>query len=294
VDRLLHSTYTFPLFEREARIGRNILALRGDLCGGFLFIKLKLPETKARRSNKLKGVGGLNLSNPMNRINLLQPSCATRIAKARTGRQRPFEAGINVQVRVEDLVIPTYLPAVPDKNPMFWRNAFIRAAAQGVPVLHGPHRGKPVDRKWKAVWIENEFIRRWCCRKSAPHPRVADKTNGYDLIYNQPVIKPRSWASPAVDFRWIEFNCRSIIGRNLSAVDSKSKNTRRLEDHLVQRSRSNGAHERHARHLSDPGRAYLELKVRAYNARIRANLSLWANVATRFTEPIRVFSADVY
>ena len=40
------------------------------------------------------------------------------------------------------------------------KNACIRAAAaKCIPALHGLHRGKSVDPKWKAVWIKNKFLR---------------------------------------------------------------------------------------------------------------------------------------
>ena len=66
-----------------------------------------------------------------------------------------------MQVRVEDLVIPTYLPAPPDKNPMFLEKRVYQGSSGKVYPLPFTDRiaEKPVDRKWKAVWIENEFIR---------------------------------------------------------------------------------------------------------------------------------------
>ena len=62
-----------------------------------------------------------------------------------------------MQVRVEDLVIPTYLPAPPDKNPMFLEKRVYQGSSGKVyPLpLHGSHRGETggpemegrVDRK---------------------------------------------------------------------------------------------------------------------------------------------------
>ena len=50
---------------------------------------------------------------------------------------------------------------------------------------------KPVDRKWKAVWLENEFLRVLVLPEIGGRIHaIQDKTNGYDLIYHQPVIKP--------------------------------------------------------------------------------------------------------
>ena len=66
-----------------------------------------------------------------------------------------------VEVRVEDLVIPTYLPAPPDKNPMFLEKRVYQGSSGKVYPLPFTDRiaEKPVDRTWKAVWIENEFLR---------------------------------------------------------------------------------------------------------------------------------------
>src|SRR5437016_6203290 len=78
------------------------------------------PKPKARRSNKLKGSWWIEFPTPMNRINLVQSSRATRIREARPASGNGHsKVASTVQVRVEDLVIPTYLPAPPDKNPMF-------------------------------------------------------------------------------------------------------------------------------------------------------------------------------
>jgi hypothetical protein len=56
------------------------------------------------------------------------------------------------------------------------------------------------------------------------------------------------------------------------------------------------AHERHARRLPASGRAYLELKVRAYNRTPFTQTFLWwANVATRVHEAYQsFFPPDVY
>src|SRR5690349_9051463 len=130
----------------------------------------------------------------MNRINLLQASRATRILEGRSpsgnGHTKPVST---VEVRVEDLVIPTYLPAPPDKNPMFLEKRVYQGSSGKVYPLPFTDRiaEKPVDRKWKAVWIENEFLRALVLPEIGGRIHVLqDKTNGYDVLYNQPVIKP--------------------------------------------------------------------------------------------------------
>jgi len=116
-----------------------------------------------------------------------------------------------VQTRVEDLVIPTYLPALPDKNPMFLEKRVYQGSSGKVYPLPFTDRiaENPVARKWKAVWIENEFLRALVLPELGGRIHaLQDKTNGYDLIYNQPVIKPASvglagpWASGGFNFTW--------------------------------------------------------------------------------------------
>ena len=62
---------------------------------------------------------------------------------------------------MEDVVIPTYMPALPDKNPMFLEKRVYQGSSGKVYPLPFTDRiaEKPVDRKWRVVWLENEFLR---------------------------------------------------------------------------------------------------------------------------------------
>ncbi len=96
----------------------------------------------------------------MNRTNIFGIKRKSSGGKLRIRATAAAPAGA-VQVRVEELVIPTYLPAPPDKNPMFLEKRVYQGSSGKVYPLPFTDRiaEKPVDRKWKAVWIENEFIR---------------------------------------------------------------------------------------------------------------------------------------
>src|SRR5678815_253444 len=67
----------------------------------------------------------------------------------------------SVQVRVEQLILPTYLPALPDKNPMFLEKRVYQGSSGKVYPLPFTDRiaDVPVDRWWQGVWIENEYLR---------------------------------------------------------------------------------------------------------------------------------------
>ncbi|HTA31259.1 MAG TPA: DUF5107 domain-containing protein, partial [Candidatus Cybelea sp.] len=207
-----------------------------------------------------------------------------------------------VNVRVEDLVIPTYMPAPPDKNPMFLEKRVYQGSSGKVYPLPFTDRicERPVDRKWKAVWIENEFIRAMVLPEIGGRIHVLqDKTNGYDAIYNQPVIKPAlvglagPWISGGIEFNWPQHHRPATF----LPVDFESEEhpdgskTIWCSDHDPM-CRMKGLHGI----CLHPGRAYLELKVRVFNRTPLTQTFLWwANVATRVHEAYQsFFPPDVY
>lgn len=116
-----------------------------------------------------------------------------------------------VCVREEWLTLPTYEPAAPDKNPMFLERRVYQGSSGNVYPLPFTDRiaEQPTPRKWKAVWIENKFLRVLVLPEIGGRIHaIQDKTNGYDLIYRQEVIKPAlvglagPWVSGGIEFNW--------------------------------------------------------------------------------------------
>jgi tetratricopeptide (TPR) repeat protein len=207
-----------------------------------------------------------------------------------------------VLVRVEDLVIPTYLPASPDKNPMFLEKRVYQGSSGKVYPLPFTDRiaEKPVDRKWKAVWIENEFLRALVLPELGGRIHaLQDKTNGYNLIYNQSVIKPAlvglagPWASGGIEFNWPQHHRPATFLPVDFEIEECADGSKIIwcSDHDPM-TRMKGMHGV----CLHPGRAYLELKVRAYNRTPFTQTFLWwANVATRVHEGYQsFFPPDVY
>ena len=208
----------------------------------------------------------------------------------------------SVTVRVGGVTLPTYLPAVPDKNPMFLEKRVYQGSSGKVYPLPFTDRiaEKPVDRKWQAVWIENEFLRVLVLPEIGGRIHaIQDKTNGYDLIYNQHVIKPAlvglagPWISGGIEFNWPQHHRPATF----LPVDHQIE---RHPDGSVTVWCSN--HDPMARMKGmhgvclHPGKAYVELKVRAYNRTTLPQTFLWwANVATRVHEAYQsFFPPDVY
>jgi tetratricopeptide (TPR) repeat protein len=201
-----------------------------------------------------------------------------------------------VETRMEDLVIPTYLPAPPDKNPMFLEKRVYQGSSGKVYPLPFTDRiaEKPVDRKWKAVWIENEFLRAMVLPELGGRIHILqDKTNGYDLIYNQSVIKPAlvglagPWASGGIEFNWSQHHRPATFLPVDFEIEKHADGSQTIwcSDHDPM-TRMKGMHGV----CLHPGKAYLELKVRAYNRTPFTQTFLWwANVATRVHEAYQSF-----
>ncbi len=207
-----------------------------------------------------------------------------------------------VEVRVEDVVIPTYMPALPDKNPMFLEKRVYQGSSGKVYPLPFTDRiaEKPVDRKWRAVWLENEFLRVMVLPEIGGRIHaIQDKTNGYDLIYNQKVIKPAlvglagPWISGGIEFNWPQHHRPATFLPVEYEVESLPDGSKVVwcSDHDPM-ARMKGMHGV----CLHPGKAYVELKVRAYNRTPFTQTFLWwANVATKVHEAYQsFFPPDVY
>jgi len=123
--------------------------------------------------------------------------------------------------------------------------------------------------------------------------RLIDKTNGYDLIYHQAVIKPAlvglagPWVSGGIEFNWPQHHRPATympVDTTLSSI-----RTARQPCGFRTTTRWRGMKGMHGVCLY-PDRAYMELKVRAYNRTDDVQTFLWwANVATRVHERYQSF-----
>ena len=187
-----------------------------------------------------------------------------------------------VSVRQEELVIPTYLPAAPDKNPMFLEKRVYQGSSGRVYPLPFTDRiaETKTGRKWKTVWLENEFLRVMILPEIGGRIHaIQDKTNGYDLIYNQRVIKPAlvglagPWISGGIEFNWPQHHRPATflpvdfeIRRSTPTAPRRSG----ASDHDPM-----SPDERHARRLPAPGQKLCRTESpRSQPHAVRADVSL--------------------
>ena len=111
----------------------------------------------------------------------------------------------------EDYVIPTYKVFPPEKNPLFIEKRAYQGSTGKVYPL--PVTEKISDTKedvvYKAVFLENEYLKVMILPELGGRiHRAYDKTNGYDFVYYNHVIKPAlvgltgPWISGGIEFNW--------------------------------------------------------------------------------------------
>ncbi len=208
----------------------------------------------------------------------------------------PKELTGPVKAWAEPVSIPTFAPLDPDRNPMFIEKRVYQGSSGRVYPLPFYDRiaDVPHDRAWAAVHLENEFIRVMILPELGGRIHVArDKTNNYDFIYRQDVIKPAlvglagPWISGGIEFNWPQHHRPSIFMPVDFAIENESDGgcTVWLSEQEPM-NRMKGMHGVCLR----PGSAVIELKVRLYNRTPLVQTFLWwANVATAVHEQYQSF-----
>lgn len=203
---------------------------------------------------------------------------------------------IPVTVRRETVVLPTYRPQPADKNPMFLETRVYQGSSGRVYPLPFIDRiaEKPTPQPWDAIYLENEFLLVMLLPALGGRiHRLVDKTNGYDVIYHQPVIKPAlvglagPWISGGIEFNWPQHHRPSTFMPAEVAIEEETDGA--ITVWLGEHEPMNRMKGMHGVRLA-PGRAVLELRARVHNRTTDTQTFLWwANVATEVHERYQSF-----
>ena len=201
-----------------------------------------------------------------------------------------------VKVWEQPVLMRTWEPARPDRNPLFLERRVYQGSSGRVyplPVIDRIET-EPRDRLWKALHLENEYVRFMVLPEIGGRIHVGlDKLNGYDFFYRQNVIKPAlvglagPWISGGVEFNWPQHHRPATFMPVEYCIEREPDGSATIwcSDHDPI-SRMKGMHGLCLR----PGKAYLELRVRLYNRTTETQTFLWwANVATHVHEQYQSF-----
>lgn len=142
---------------------------------------------------------------PFKKISVACIACALVFGAGR----RPAAAQDLVRAWKEPLVIPTYAPGQPERNPVFYGGRAYQGAKGPVYPYPLLDRLSDVrrDKTYQAVYLENPYVR--ICVLPEIGGRIfeaVDKTNGYHFFYRQHVVKPAligmlgAWISGGVEW----------------------------------------------------------------------------------------------
>ena len=207
-----------------------------------------------------------------------------------------------VRVWMEKMDIPTYPVGAPDRNPMF----LDRRVYQGSSGRVYPHAvtdtvsDEKVMKTYTALCLENEYLYVMVLPELGGRvQRALDKTNGYDFVYYNHVIKPAMvglagpWISGGIEFNWPQHHRPSTfdpVPWQLSENPDGSCSI--LVGEIEQMFRTKGM----SRLTLRPGKAYLEIENQLFNRTGQVQTFLWwANPAVAVNDHTRsIFPPDVY
>ncbi len=208
----------------------------------------------------------------------------------------------SVKIYEEAVSIPTYEVGAPDKNPMFLEKRVYQGSSGKIypyPTTNEISRVKK-DKKWNAVFLENEYIKIMILPELGGRiQRAYDKTNDYDFVYYNRVIKPAlvgltgPWISGGIEFNWPQHHRPTTF----SPVDHKI-----LENEDGSKSLIIGDVDQMygtkvvTKFTLYPGKAYIEITGQLYNRTPLPQTFLWwANPAVSVNDYTQsIFPPDVH
>lgn len=199
-------------------------------------------------------------------------------------------------------MIPTYGIGQPDKNPMFLEKRVYQGSSGRIypyPTIEKIYDEKK-DQPYHAVWLENEYLKVMILPELGGRiQRAYDKTNDYDFVYYNHVIKPAlvglcgPWISGGIEFNWPQHHrptTFSPVDYMLVENPDGSKTCRISDTDQMYGTRGEASFTLY------PGKAYIEIKGQLYNRTSEPQTFLWwANPAVPVNDHTQsIFPPDVH
>lgn len=207
-----------------------------------------------------------------------------------------------VKIWEEQVVIPTYEVGAADKNPMFLESRVYQGSSGKIypyPTIEKISDNK-IDKTYQAVWLENEYLKVMILPELGGRiQRAYDKTNDYDFVYYNHVIKPAlvglcgPWLSGGIEFNWPQHHrptTFSPVDYMLAEQEDGSKTCRICDVDQMYGTKGEAAFTLY------PGKAYIEIKGQLYNRTATPQTFLWwANPAVPVNDDTQsIFPPDVH
>jgi len=181
----------------------------------------------------------------------------------------------------EQVIMPTYVAPPPDPNPMFLDKRVNQGATGRVYPNPFTDRlsSERVDQAHRAIFLENDYVQLMVFPDLGGRIQAArDKSNGFDFVYRQHVIKPAligplgSWISGGAEFNWPQHHRPSTFMPVDAMIERHPDGSATIclgEHEPIDRTRQLLGIRLH------PDKAYIEFQVRLYNRTPYAQTFLW-------------------
>lgn len=202
----------------------------------------------------------------------------------------------------ESVTIPTYEVGKADKNPMFLEKRVYQGSTGKIypyPSTNEISRVKK-DKKWNAVFLENEYLKIMILPELGGRiQRALDKTNDYDFVYYNRVIKPAlvgltgPWISGGIEFNWPQHHRPTTYSPvDYKIVENEDGSCSLLVGDVDQMYGTKVV----TKFTLYPGKAYIEITGQLYNRTPLPQTFLWwANPAVSVNDYTQsVFPPDVH
>ena len=208
---------------------------------------------------------------------------------------------MDVKIWSETVFIPTYGVGEKDKNPMFLEKRVYQGSSGRVYPL--PVIDKIIDEKtdkpYLIVFLENEYIQLQIMPEIGGRIyRALDKTNNYDFVYYNRVIKPAlvglagPWISGGIEFNWPQHHRPNTFGPVEYRIDDSDPDKKTIW--LSETDRMYGTKVTTSISLRK-GFAAIEISCQLYNPTAEPQTFLWwANPAVAVHDDTQsIFPPDV-
>lgn len=211
-------------------------------------------------------------------------------------------ANNNVHVWEEQIVLPTYKPAAPEKSPLFLENRAYQGSTGKVypmPVTEKISDEKE-DVEYHAIYMENDYLLVMILPELGGRiQRALDKTNNYDFVYYNHVIKPAlvgltgPWISGGIEFNWPQHHRPSTYSPVDFYFEEREDGSSTVYVSEIDKMYGTKGM---ASFTLYPDKAYIEIKGQLYNRTDTPQTFLWwANPAVPVNDnTYSVFPPDVH
>ncbi|MDR0688544.1 MAG: DUF5107 domain-containing protein [Prevotellaceae bacterium] len=215
---------------------------------------------------------------------------------------KPTVFASEVKAWEEDVLLPTYETGKEEKNPIFLEKRVYQGSSGAVYPYAVVEKilDEKKDKKYRAVFIENEYIKLMALPELGGRIQMAyDKVKKRHFVYYNQVVKPAlvgltgPWISGGIEFNWPQHHRPSTFLPMDFSVEEHADGSKTIWCSEVER--MFGTKGMHGFRLY-PGKAYVEVNVKIFNRTPLPQTFLWwANPAVAVHEHYySVFPPDVH